>query len=408
MLHKHNSRTLRKPCDKCGKDGEYYWYHDDTRPTPPCKDCGKSGAWVRMEKNPNGGDPTVHACFLGKVTDTRIAPSSKTTTTPEQIPVPAVQAAVETPKEPATVTTTQNTDDTALALAEMLARLANSGPQVDESTVRALVKEQFDSVVFPTRTVTLNAATSERKEIPGSTHFKLADVLMDLEAGEHVMMVGPAGTGKSTIAEQCATALGVEYRSISLGPTTPESRLVGYLDATGNYRGTDFREAFENGMLFLLDEVDNGHPGILTVLNSALANGRMAFPDGMVERHPDFKMVATANTYGTGPDRKYVGRNALDGAFLDRWVMEEIPIDEALEQSVCEATGVDRSEVVKVLQYVRGLRKAAQRHRMAVILSPRATVGMCRLLKVGRKWDDAVAARVRRGISDQDWVKLTA
>ncbi len=428
MLFLHSVRSIRKACNTCGLTEGLYWAHDVTKPKGEvCGSCLEKhseridGAMILVEKRADG-TPFVHECHRSKytagdplrpemVSGKSASPAAPTPASmPAKVPTPAAVTAADTPKDTPKVIPTPNasTDDTALALAEMLARLANSGPQVDEDMVREMVKQQFASVVFPTRTVTLNAEDGERKEIPGATHFKLADVLMDLEAGEHVMLVGPAGTGKSTIAEQCATAMGLEFRQISLASTTTLSQIIGYNDANGNYNRTPFRDAFEHGMLFIFDEIDNGNPGILTVLNSALANGLMAFPDGMVKRHENFKVVATANTYGTGPDRKYVGRNALDAAFLDRFVMEEIPIDEALERAVCDATGASTDDVVRVLTYVRGLRKTAQRHRMSVILSPRATAGMCKLLRVGRKWDDAVAARVRRGMSDQDWGILTS
>ncbi len=397
MLHKHSTRTRRQPCDRCGSTS-LYWFHDSDRPTGvPCKDCGHDGRMVLVEKDTDAdGNLVLHSAVCG------VKPSPKDI--PAKTPVPAPLAPRETPKEPAKVSET--TDDTALALAEMLAKLANSGPQVDAEMVREMVEQQFQSVVFPTRTV-VQMETGEVKAIgSGITHSKLADVIMDIQSGEHVLMVGPAGTGKSTIAEQAAEGLGLRFFSMSLSPTMPLSHIVGYKDGNGEYHRTDFREAFENGGLFLFDEMDAGHPGILVVMNAALANGVMSFPDGMIRRHKDFKVIASANTYGNGADRKYVGRNQLDGATLDRFTIEYIPVDEALEQAACELTGLEHGQIIKVLEYVRRLRSAAQRHSMAVIISPRASIGMCRLLKAGRSWDDAVAVRLNRGMSASDWAKL--
>jgi hypothetical protein len=42
------------------------------------------------------------------------------------------------------------------------------------------------------------------------------------------------------------------------------------------------------------------NPNILGILNSALSNGYMAFPDKQVARHKDFVAIATANTFGAG------------------------------------------------------------------------------------------------------------
>lgn len=96
----------------------------------------------------------------------------------------------------------------------------------------------------------------------------------------------------------------------------------------------------------LLDELDNGHPGLLTELNQALALDICAFPDGMVVRHARFRFVTTGNTYGTGGGRQYVGRQALDAATLDRLVTIDVPVDENLETRLALAHAPSRPEQV--------------------------------------------------------------
>jgi cobaltochelatase CobS len=144
----------------------------------------------------------------------------------------------------------------------------------------------------------------------------------------------------------------------------------------------------------------------LAVVNAALANGVMAFPDQVVTRHPNFRAVASANTYGRGATRAYVGRQAIDAATLDRFSVETIEVDEALENELCHSTGLDTDLVKQTLTYVRRLRTNAESHAMPVVISPRASVGMCRLLAAGRSWDSAVDARLRRGMGDTEWNKL--
>ncbi len=79
-----------------------------------------------------------------------------------------------------------------------------------------------------------------------------------------VWLYGEAGSGKSTAAEQMADELDLSFRSISLGPSTSKSDLMGYRDATGEYRSTAYRETYEDGGVFLFDEIDNAHPSVLT------------------------------------------------------------------------------------------------------------------------------------------------
>lgn len=163
---------------------------------------------------------------------------------------------------------------------------------------------------------------------------------------------------------------------------------------------TEWRRVYENGGVFLFDEIDNGHPGIIAELNAALANGVCAFPDAMVKRHVDCLIVAAANTYGTGPNRQFVGRNTLDAATLDRFVMVEVGIDEELERELVLAEipgGEEKAE--KWLDQVRRYRRNVERHGLHVVISPRASIEGARLIGLGFSVDEVVGMRVLRGLT---------
>lgn len=396
---KHGKRTVRKGCDECGTRA-LYWAHDTAVAGDYCPECRTHGKWVLVD---------AETLLPHTLTCPGNHPTNESEPVVTETPVPAAVEPSPAPVAPAPSPSPSGGAPDAFAAFQTL--MATLAPKVDRAEVEAMIKDQLDGVVFPTRVV-VERATGERKELPATAHVRVADVITDLLAGEHVMMVGPAGTGKSTIAEQCADALGIAYYAISLSPMTPASQILGYMQAEGQYVRTLYREAYENGGVFHFDEVDNAHPSVLAVINASLANGAMAFPDGMVKRHADFRCVASANTYGKGADRAYVGRQQIDAATLDRFTIETIEIDETLERTLCLATGLDAENdglgVDLVLDYVRKLRRNAETKRMTVVLSPRASVGMCRLLAAGKSWDAAVEARVRRGMSDADWGKLTA
>ncbi|OPC77041.1 hypothetical protein B4N89_41435 [Embleya scabrispora] len=254
------------------------------------------------------------------------------------------------------------------------------------------------TVVQPVVEVTVASADPVR--LTGHTHAVLPEVLLALGAGCHLLLVGPAGTGKSMMARQAAEALGQEFHALSLGPTTPMSKIFGYYDAHGHYHGTPFRRAFEHGGLMLLDELDSGHPGLLAELNQALSIRSCAFADGMVSAHPAFRLIATANTYGTGGDRQYVGRQALDAATLDRYVFIDVPVDEGLEERVALAHAPSRPEEARyVIEEVRRLRAVAAEKRLPVMFSPRACIDAAKLLQAGASVEQAVQWRVVRGLS---------
>lgn len=253
---------------------------------------------------------------------------------------------------------------------------------------------------FTPNVVEVVLPNKQRVRLDVDTHKVLPDILVALHARCHVLLVGPAGTGKSMLAMHAAKALKVPFQALSLGPTTPMSKVFGYYDANGNYHGTPFRRAFEHGGVMLLDELDNGHPGLLAELNQALALGTCAFADTMVEAHQDFRLVATGNTYGTGANRQYVGRQALDAATLDRFVMIDIPIDEKLEERLAIRHAPSHKDAArKLVKRIRDLRRLAETKNLPVILSPRACIDGAKLLEAGATIEQVLAWRITRGLS---------
>lgn len=216
---------------------------------------------------------------------------------------------------------------------------------VDESQVRQIVQEcgvdpdrvrqivgEFLAGMDLYKGIRIEGITPEPIVIDGAAHQATPNVLAIIKAGLSVYLHGPAGTGKSKIGEVCAKALNLNFYPMSVCAQSTKSDLAGYMDAHGKYVSTIFRKAYEEGGLFLLDEVDNGNANVLNVLNNALANNCMAFPDGMVNKHPDFRCIAAANTFGTGASEQYIGRNALDAAFKDRFVSQLVDYDNELEK----------------------------------------------------------------------------
>jgi len=388
-LIKHGQRTVRSGCSRCGSK-DLYWAHDT--------DSSKHGHYCPEHSSNNwtliNRDGTRHDCQGTGNSDSHEPEAAEVTE--------AVKPEI-TPAAPVTAPAAADGSDPVMAAFQ--AFMAAVAPKVDASQVHSIVDERLRGLVLPVRVeVTRNGET---KPVEGLAHKMLPVVITILSTGKHVMMVGPAGTGKSHIASQAAEALSLESYSISLSPQTPTSAILGYCTATGDYVRSLFREAYENGGVFHFDEVDNSHPSVLAVINAALANGSMAFPDGMVKRSPDFRCVASANTYGNGPDRAYVGRQAMDMATKDRFEIVSISVDEALEEALCMSTGLDGTKVRLVLAYVRHLRAAAEGFKLPLSFSPRRSHGACTLLAAGMSVKDVTDMSVRRGISDTDWRKVS-
>jgi len=303
------------------------------------------------------------------------------------------------------------------------------GNSVDAKQVAKIVDERLATFQPAATTVQIRERNSSVRDM-GIQHRIFLEVLEDLQLGLNVWMVGPAGTGKTSIAHAAAKAMGLAFDSVSCTVRMPESRIVGFIDANGIVRDTGFKKVWAlckqcgyeedgktakhcehgyNGGVFLWDECDNGDPNSQGIVNEALANGQMSFPDGRYDKHPNAYICAAANTYGLGADRLYVGRMQLDAAFLDRFGSYiEVEIDEALEDAAALANIEDKDLGRRWIAIVRAVRSnlyAAKTIRATV--SPRASINGCIMLQGGQDVKRVVAKTLRKGISEQDWQRLS-
>jgi hypothetical protein len=214
------------------------------------------------------------------------------------------------------------------------------------------------------------------------------------------MLVGPAGSGKTTACQHAAEALGLPF--YTNGALTGAHELMGYKDASGTYHGTPFRQAFAFGGVYLMDEMDRSDPAAVLALNSALANGFAAFPDQAepVKAHADFIPVVAANTYGRGADRLYIGANQLDASTLDRFAVLSWDYDETLERALA---GDDAW-----CSYVQAARKAANDLKIRHVISPRATMGGAVQRRAGLPFDMVADAVLWKGLDAEQRQRITA
>ena len=246
--------------------------------------------------------------------------------------------------------------------------------------------------------IQIETKTGDPIELDGIFHNQFPKLLMAVQSGQHTFLPGPPGTGKSHAAEQVATALGYRFASISLGPTTPESRLWGGMGAHGKFFEPPFvtlaRHAQEvgsdGGSVYCLDEMDNGHPGILATLNSAMANGWFTAPNGdVITVGRNFVVVGAANTYGTGPTAEFSGRNRLDAATLDRFVYLPWDTDTAMENILCRAI-LPADEASAWLDVWTTCRANVDKNGLKVFVSMRGCLNGARLIASGFWATDAL------------------
>lgn len=215
---------------------------------------------------------------------------------------------------------------------------------------------------------------------------------------KNIMLVGPAGGGKSSLCSQIAEVLKLQFYPMSVGLQTTKSDLLGFINAKGDYITSPVREAYEKGGVLLLDEFDATHAGVVTILNSMLANDFCSFPDKIVNKHKDFICFVACNTYGKGGSIDYVGRNRLDGATLDRFICIDVDYDKLLENQLTNNR--------EWLNIIEKMRKNISEFGLKIIISPRASMQGADLLEAGFPIEEVLDMCIYKGLNSDSKNKL--
>ena len=249
------------------------------------------------------------------------------------------------------------------------------GGAIDVAKVEEIVKEQIRVATLPkVQTIEVKLPTKDEVKKLGQQHYLFQDVLESVADNSYVLLKGDAGSGKTYGAVQIAKALDLDYRIFSFTNEISLSRCVGYMDAMGNYVKTSIREMYENGGLLILDEFDAMNPNVAVSLNNMLSGDEYTFPDAVVSKHDDFRVIACTNTFGNGADKDYSSRNKLDKATLDRFDEKfDWGYDEDLEIAVFGNTDATRA--------VLAIRKNAK--DLGITITPRRTKSVNKMVNRG-------------------------
>lgn len=241
-----------------------------------------------------------------------------------------------------------------------------------ETKVTSEIDASVKAAVQALRPVHITLINNKVVVLEKRLHMAFARCLTFANRYRQVYIAGPAGTGKTTLAEQVAEAMDLPFAFISCNIGLSSAQLLGRMDAHGNYIAADFVTLYENGGVFLFDEVDAADANTMLTINSALANGLLAVPNrkekGHARRHKDFICICAANTWGHG-SADYVGRNQLDAAFLDRFSTSRLTVgyDTDLE-------GALSATHPRVAEIVWKIRNNVVTQKMKKVVSTRAII----------------------------------
>lgn len=429
VLIRHNVRTgpnqtvhfahdTDKPdingCYVSGRQGKVY-----TTPSNPCPSrdtrgnvCGGYGALVPIIPLPRGEYP------IGSVVPDRyrkggiVNPSEPVVNEPTVSEPVTEPVAVPEPVATEPVSHTGNGDVIAdvfrtvieTAIKDVTDKVRGESQALLDLAVESL-SEKFDETVrrlIVPVTIKIERTGQEPITLDKMVHQSFPDVMECLQAGENVFLTGPAGCGKTTIAEDCARALEIQYRTT--GQVMMASEVMGFPDANGHYHTTPFAHTFRNGGLWLGDEFDGWEQEASLALNGALANGVASFPDSPdpVFKHDDAFFMVAGNTSGEGATIKFTGRNPVDFALLDRFTVIHVDYDKALETQLAVGFEEWRDLVWKV-------RENSEMLKYDTFNGTRNLVRGIKYLRRNNWSMDKVANIVlRRNLTNEQWNKVTA
>lgn len=260
-------------------------------------------------------------------------------------------------------------------------------PTVDEATVRQIVLAEVKKAMDDSPVVRIEVVRPDGSahKVEGHTRPEFKDVLLSATCGLNILLIGPAGSGKTHLAHQVSEALGRPFASVSCTAGMSESTLQGWLIPSDGgafeYLTSDFVKMYEEGGIFLFDEIDAADSNTLLFVNQALANGSFFLPirkgSSVVKRHEDFVCMAAANTFGTGANQSYAGRERLDESTLDRFRAGTIVLDydQSFERKVVAPD---------LLAWGWAIRKRISEARLNRVMSTRFLLDATKLLKAGK------------------------
>jgi nitric oxide reductase NorQ protein len=194
--------------------------------------------------------------------------------------------------------------------------------------------------------------------------------------GKNIMMVGPAGCGKTQAAKSLPEATKRPFFYFNLGATQdPRATLIGnthFKDGATVFDKSPFVKALETkDAIILLDELSRAHPEAWNILMTVLDEGQRylrldeSFDAPVIKVAEGVSFIATANI-GT----EYTSTRVLDRALMDRFEIIEVDI-------------LSMEQEVSLLTKRFPTLDADEDGKLNTMISTRMTVRLCDLLSDG-------------------------
>ena len=218
--------------------------------------------------------------------------------------------------------------------------------------------------------------------------------------GKNIMMVGPAGCGKTQAAKDLPKATNRPFFYFNLGATQdPRATLIGnthFKDGQTTFDESAFVKAIQiENAVILLDELSRAHPEAWNILMTVLDEGQRYLRldedvnSPTIHVAPGVSFIATANI-GT----EYTSTRVLDRALMDRFEIIEVDILSKANEAILLAKrfpALDNSLIQAVADIADLTRNEwrSEDGKLSTMVSTRMTVRVCDLLSDGFSLEEA-------------------
>ena len=206
------------------------------------------------------------------------------------------------------------------------------------------------------------------------------------EKGLFVLIIGPKGTGKTSLVREYAIQKSKELESINFSLRTRESHLVGTKSLVDGNIGFDegiLVKSMKEGNILYLDEINAAEADVLLRLDEALDDRRQVIlkeSDGQIIKAKDsWFVIATINPL------THVGTKELPPQILSRFPVRirlDYPPEDVEYQIIKKhVKNPNESEVLRGIKLANILRQAASVEELYYSPSLRETIAFAKLLE---------------------------
>ena len=224
--------------------------------------------------------------------------------------------------------------------------------------------------------------------------------------GKNIMMVGPAGCGKTQAAKDLPKATNRPFFYFNLGATQdPRATLIGnthFKDGQTKFDESAFVKAIQTeNAVILLDELSRAHPEAWNILMTVLDEGQRYLRLDEDIDSPTIRVasgvsfIATANI-GT----EYTSTRVLDRALMDRFEIIEVDILSLSQEEDLLTKRFSGDVSAALIHAVADIADATRKEwrsedgKLTTMVSTRMTVRLCELLADGFSLTEAAEVAI--------------